>query len=90
MMSHLVRPALASTLLLVPGVLMAEPTPEQSGGVTVTVTVKGLRNTKGLIRACLTQKAATFPECEMDAQAQHLTVPARNGPVGLRQQPTGW
>ncbi|WP_353230690.1 DUF2141 domain-containing protein [Novosphingobium sp.] len=90
MMSHLVRPALASALLLVPGVLLAEPAPDQTGGVTVTVTVKGLRNTKGLIRACLTQKAATFPECEKDPASLRLSVPASNGPaLVFRHVPAG-
>jgi uncharacterized protein (DUF2141 family) len=59
----------------------AEPVTEPAGGVTVTVDIAGLRNTQGLIRACLTAKAATFPECDKDPQSLRLTVPARNGPV---------
>ena len=95
MMSPLLRPALAPALLLmpimlVPGAALADPAPDQAGGVTVTVTIKGLRNTKGLIRACLTQKAATFPECEKDPASLRLSVPASNGPaLVFRHVPAG-
>lgn len=50
-------------------------------GAGVTVVISGLRNTKGVIQACLTARAATFPECDKDPAALRLTVPAANGPV---------
>jgi uncharacterized protein (DUF2141 family) len=90
MMSHLFRPALATALLVMPSVLLADSASDQAGGATVTVVIKGLRNAKGLIRACLTQKAATFPECEKDAGSLRLSVPARNGPaLVFRHVPAG-
>ncbi len=71
------RHLFAAGLLLVPQTLLADE-PE---GATVTVDISGLRNTRGLIRACLTTRAATFPDCEKDPQCQRLSVPAHNGPV---------
>jgi len=71
------RLMIAAALLLAPQTLMADP----ADGVTVTVNVVALRNTRGNILACLTAKADTFPECEKDPQSLRLTVPARNGPV---------
>jgi uncharacterized protein (DUF2141 family) len=54
---------------------------DAADGVTVTVAVTGLRNTKGLIRACLTADPKTFPDCDKDPHALRATVPAHNGPV---------
>jgi len=71
------RLMIAAALLLAPQTLLADP----ADGVTVTVNVVALRNTRGNILACLTAKADTFPECEKDPQSLRLTVPARNGPV---------
>ena len=75
------RLVLAAALALAPQALLADPAVDQTGGATVTVDIAGLRNTKGLIRACLTTRAATFPECEKDPQSLRLTVQAHNGPV---------
>lgn len=66
---------------LCPHGIRADPVAEPTGGVTITVDIWGLRNTHGLIRACLTTKATTFPECDKDPQALSLSVPAHNGPV---------
>ena len=71
-------PVLAAVLLLAPQGLLAEPAAD---GVTVTVEIVGLRNTRGHILACLTAKVTTFPECEKDPLSLRLSVPARNGPV---------
>jgi uncharacterized protein (DUF2141 family) len=76
----MILPRLAAlTLLLMPAVVHADPAP--AGGVTVTVSLSGLRNTHGLIRACLTTKPDTFPECDKDPQSLRASVPAQNGPV---------
>jgi len=72
---------LAAALALAPPALWADPLPEPAAGVNVTVDVADLRNTNGLIRACLTTRPATFPECDKDPQSLRLSVPARNGPV---------
>ena len=48
----------------------------------MTVVLSGLRNTRGVIQACLTARAATFPECDKDPQALRATVPAIVKDVG--------
>lgn len=77
MTARTARFVLAAALGLAPQAVIADP----AEGATITVDVSGLRNTKGLIRACLTAKAATFPECDKDPQSLRLSVPAHNGPV---------
>lgn len=47
----------------------------------VTVTVTKLRSAKGQILACLTTDPHAFPQCERDANARSLIVPAREGMV---------
>lgn len=42
----------------------------------VSATVTGLRSDKGQVLACLTAKPETFPNCEEDAGAHSLVVPA--------------
>lgn len=69
---------LAMAALSMPQIALAAP---GDGGASVTVAVSGLRNTKGLIRACLTTLPAAFPECDKDPQSLRLSVPAKNGPV---------
>jgi uncharacterized protein (DUF2141 family) len=76
------RRVLAAALMMMPqGLLLAEPVVEKVGGVTVTVEIVGLRDTKGMLRACLTTSAATFPDCNKDPQSLRLSVPAADGPV---------
>jgi uncharacterized protein (DUF2141 family) len=77
MIARATRVTFVAGLCFAPQSLLAGP----ADGVTVTVNVSGLRNTQGLIRACLTAKPATFPECDKDPQSQRLSVPASNGPV---------
>jgi uncharacterized protein (DUF2141 family) len=48
---------------------------------SVSITVSGLRNTKGYLRACITANARTFPNCDRDPNAQKVSVDARNGTV---------
>jgi uncharacterized protein (DUF2141 family) len=50
-----------------------------SGGVTVTI--DGLRNAKGYIRACITANQRAFPNCDRDPAAQKVSVGAANGAV---------
>ena len=40
------------------------------------VEVQGLRNSKGVIHACLSRDPRHFPDCKRDANAIKLTVPA--------------
>lgn len=50
-------------------------------GTTVKVTVDGLRNTRGMIRACLTASPRAFPDCSKDQAARSMSVAAANGAV---------
>jgi len=75
------RWTMATALILAPRAVLADPPPDPVGGATVTVDVLDLRNTNGIIRACLTTRKATFPECDKDPQSLRLSVPARDGPV---------
>ena len=77
----IVRRMLVAGLILAPQTLLASPTVDPLGGSTVTVDIAALRNTRGLIRSCLTTRAATFPECDKDPQSLRMTVPAQDGPV---------
>ena len=72
------RTLLLLLAILAPGPALADG---EAGGASVTVVISGLRNTQGVIQACLTARAATFPECDKDPAALRLTVPAANGPV---------
>ena len=45
----------------------------------LTVVVEGLRNARGLVRACLTGKATDFPNCDDPAQSYHTVAEAGAG-----------
>lgn len=49
-------------------------------GTDVTVSVTGLRSSKGVVRACLTRDAQKFPKCESE-QDYRLVSPASTSPV---------
>ena len=61
--------ALAATALMLGG---AAPSHE------VSVSVSGLRSTKGVVRACMTGNAARFPKCAGDPASYRLVVPAKS------------
>ena len=42
----------------------------------VTVSVSGLRSSKGVVRACMTADAVRFPKCAGDPHSFRLVVPA--------------
>ncbi|NML95326.1 DUF2141 domain-containing protein [Novosphingobium olei] len=63
---------LGAALPLLLGTALPTPT-------SVLVEVDGLRSTRGLVQACLTADPVTFPDCQKDPAAQHLTVPAHDG-----------
>jgi uncharacterized protein (DUF2141 family) len=58
--------------------LAAAPLPATSAedGTRVTITVTGLRNTNGVVIACMTQDAHRFPRCRDDAASHRANVPA--------------
>jgi len=43
---------------------------------TLQVELQGVRNSRGVIHACLTQNRALFPNCDRDPHAFQRTVPA--------------
>ena len=45
----------------------------------VDVTFEDVRNSKGLIRACMTREPRYFPHCEVDPTAHKLSIPAAPG-----------
>lgn len=68
------------------GALAAPPPP----GTDVSVSVTGMRSTKGQVLACLTTRVDAFPDCAKDPQARKLTVPAaENLRLDFRGVPDG-
>ena len=56
--------------------LVAVPSAAGPAGVDVTVQVANLRNTDGMVRACMTRDIARFPRCQDGAQGYRVVVPA--------------
>ena len=56
---------------------------------TLEVEVEGLRNSRGVLHACLTQQPRYFPDCKADPRATKLTVPAGTKPLRLTGYPPG-
>lgn len=64
------------------GVLLASlPASSTQGTSTVTIAVTGLRNTNGMVQACLTAEARFFPDCDRDPAAHRLSVHATSNMV---------
>lgn len=63
----------AAAALALAGVTMAAA-PASAGDVVITVT--DLRNTKGVVRACMTTRADIFPKCIKDPDSHRVVVPA--------------
>lgn len=57
---------------------------------SILVQIDGLRSNRGQIMACMTANPKTFPDCQKDPNARHLTVPAMNGEtVQFKDVPQG-
>lgn len=57
---------------------------------SILVEIGGLRSNRGQILACMTANPKTFPDCQKDPNARHLTVPAVNGEtVQFKDVPQG-
>ena len=61
--------------------LAALSTPAVAG--TITITVTDIRNSDGVVRACITAVESAFPRCNRDPNAQRRVVNA-NGTVTFR------
>lgn len=70
---------LALAAVLTAGTIVPEALAANTGSVSITVS--GLRNAKGYLRACITANARAFPNCDRDPNAQKVSIDARNGAV---------
>ncbi len=72
----------AATLALLPfGTALAAAAPAGTDGATITVTVTGLRNAEGVVRACMTSDEDRFPRCRGVPGAYGATTAAQAGSV---------
>ena len=58
------------------GAVLAASAP--AAAETVTITVTDLRNTKGVVMACMTTKESVFPKCRRDPNSHRTVVKAAN------------
>jgi uncharacterized protein (DUF2141 family) len=75
-------PAGLAVLLAAPLIVAAVPLPPAQPAAAPTsifVEIGGLRSNNGQIMACMTANPKTFPDCQKDPAARHLTVPAIKG-----------
>lgn len=49
---------------------------EPAGGGDVTVTITDMRNTEGVVRACMTTQEDIFPRCRKDPESHRIVVVA--------------
>lgn len=62
---------------------MAGLTAAAPAGQSLSMTLDGLRSTKGQILVCVTRTAAFFPDCTKDPEKRHFAVAAKAGPIPL-------
>lgn len=55
----------------------------QSPSADLEVDINGVRNSRGLLRLCLTQKPQHFPDCSADRHAIRLSFPASQASVKI-------
>lgn len=61
-------------MLAAAAMVLCAATPPNRGELAVTVT--DLRNTKGVVRVCMTSDPKAFPDCRKDPKSLRQTVPA--------------
>ena len=54
----------------------AAPALSQASGTSVTITVTEMRNTKGVVMACMTADPERFPRCRDDEHSHRATISA--------------
>ena len=69
------RAAVALAAVLGVGMISA-PGMAEPAGTAVTVQVINMRNTDGVVRACMTRDQARFPRCQGSSQGYSVVVPA--------------
>jgi len=65
-----------ATSLALGGAVLAASAP--AAAETVTITVTDLRNTNGVVMACMTTKESIFPKCRRDPNSHRTVVKAAN------------
>ena len=87
---------LAGCAAALPGTTLAEALEASAGASSpaptgdLSLVVRNLRSTKGMIRACLTRNPAFFPKCEHDPLARKVSIAAQgNGRVNFADLPPG-
>ena len=65
---------IATLAIAASAVALIGAAPPKDGEVAITIT--DLRNTKGVVRACMTTKEDIFPKCRKDPDAHRTVVPA--------------
>lgn len=78
----MIRKAAIRKTTLAAGVLIGVAASPAAAG-TVTITITDLRNTDGVVMACMTTKENIFPKCRRDPNSYRTTVRA-NGTVTIR------
>lgn len=78
-MRHGSRPLVALALASLAG--LASPAASGTVATEVSIAVSGLRNTHGLVQACLTARPQHFPDCRDDPAAHRMSMDARSGLV---------
>lgn len=56
---------------------------DQPPSQSLTMTVAGLRSTRGRILVCLTRSPDHFPDCSGDATSRHFSLAATGEPMAL-------
>ncbi len=51
---------------------------EPAGASTLTITISGLRNTKGKVHVCVTSNKKFFPDCSKDPAGKKISVSAKS------------
>ncbi len=75
-MSLLAAPMIIAAMPQTTSLPRTQPAPVPT---SILVEIDGLRSNHGQIMACMTANPKTFPDCQKDPAARHLTVPAVNG-----------
>lgn len=81
--------ALVAAPLIVAAMPQVQSAPAGAPG-SILIEIGGLRSNNGQIMACMTANPKTFPDCQKDPNARHLTVPALKGEtVQFKDVPQG-
>lgn len=63
------------------GAIVPLPAASSQNATTVSIAVIGLRNTNGIVQACLTSAPRHFPNCDRDPNSHRLSIHAASNMV---------